>query len=433
MLFFSAALWLGVLGALAWGCVEVPTITAADGGAGPMGGSTMGGAGAGGDPTGGAGAGGDPTGGSPIGGAGSGGDATGGSPIGGAGAGGDATGGSPMGGAGAGGGAQGGMAAACVPTNDGVEICDGLDNDCDGTPDNPQAFAESTCCDGEAGGPPCNACPAGTLVPDGWACIPAGTFTMGSPDDEENRSNNESPQREVTISAPFLMMTTEVTQAQWAEVFDNDPSQNEGRDESCAQCPVERVNWWEAIAYANALSRAADLPECYSPQGCEGAAGVDLNCDEDLDVRFVGVGCRGYRLPTEAEWEYAARAGTETRYWSGDAEADLARVDWYRDNSSPDGNDGTRQTHPVGTKPANPWGLFDVHGNVFDWVNDWRASYDGAGQQDPVGPLSGTHRVGRGGSYWYPAGHARSAYRYADLSGYRHHYVGFRLVLRPSP
>ncbi len=353
-------LLLGLSGLPAWACVEVPTITGADGGAGPMGGSAMGGAGAGGD-------------------------------------------------------AQGGTAETCVPSSGGVELCDGLDNDCDGAADN---------------GPPCNGCPAGTVTLYDWVRIPAGTFTMGSPDDEEGRENNEGPQREVTISAPFLMMTTEVTQAQWAEAFGNEPSGNEGRDDSCAQCPVEQVNWWEAIAYANALSRAAGLPECYSPQGCEGAAGVDLGCDGDLDVGFVGVDCRGYRLPTEAEWEYATRAGTETPFWSGVAEADLARVGWYDANSSPDGSD--RQTHPVGTKPANPWGLFDVHGNVWEWVYDWRASYDGAGQQDPVGPLSGSFRVRRGGCFFDSAGLARSAYRDYSAPWFRFRFIGFRLVLRPS-
>jgi formylglycine-generating enzyme required for sulfatase activity len=327
-------------------------------------------------------------------------------------------GGSAMGGAGAGGDAQGGTAETCVPSSGGVELCDGLDNDCDGVADN---------------GPPCNGCPAGTNTLYGWACIPAGTFTMGSPDGEEGRENNEGPQREVTISAPFLMMTTEVTQAQWAEVFDNEPSENTGRDAACAQCPVERVNWWEAIAYANALSRAADLPECYSPQGCEGVAGVDLDCDADLDVGFVGADCRGYRLPTEAEWEYAARAGTETRYWSGDAEADLARVGWYDANSSPDGNRDTRQTHPVGTKPANPWGLFDVHGNVGEWVYDWHGAYDAADQQDPIGPEGGSRRVGRGGSCLSTARSARSAYRGFFVPWFRGRSFGFRLVLRPSP
>jgi formylglycine-generating enzyme required for sulfatase activity len=315
------------------------------------------------------------------------------------------------------------------------EICDDLDNDCDGEVDTP---AGATCCGGDEGAPPCNECPAGTRVPDGWACIPAGEFTMGSPDDEEGRVEPEGPQHRVTVGAPFLMMTTEVTQAQWTGVFDNGPSRNEGRDESCDQCPVETVNWWEAIAYANALSRGANLPECYQPQGCEGAAGVDLTCNRVLDVGFVGVACRGYRLPTEAEWEYAARAGTETRFWSGDAEADLARVGWYSANSPPDGDNDTRQTHPAGGKPANPWGLFDVHGNVFEWVYDWyAAAYDGADEQDPIGPEDGTNRGLRGGGCFSTAWDARSAVRGSNGPGARHRHVGFRLVLRlvlrPSP
>jgi formylglycine-generating enzyme required for sulfatase activity len=292
---------------------------------------------------------------------------------------------------------------------------DGLDNDCDGEVDN---------------GPPCNGCPAGTRVPDGWACIPAGTFTMGSPDDEEGRDDREGPQHQVAIGAPFLMMTTEVTQAQWTAVFDNRPSVDHGRGEPCAECPVENVNWWEAIAYANALSRAANLPECYQPPGCLGVAGVDLRCDRRLDIGFVGVDCRGYRLPTEAEWEYAARAGTETRFWSGDAEADLARVGWYSSNSA---IDGSHQTHPVGGLPANPWGLFDVHGNVWEWVYDWYGAYDAADQEDPLGAEGGSNRVLRGGSFFLTAGFARSAYRSYGGPGHRNRHIGFRLVLRPSP
>ena len=226
------------------------------------------------------------------------------------------------------------------------------------------------------------------------------------------------------------MMTTEVTQAQWTAVFDNSPSRNAGRREACAECPVEYVNWWEAIAYANALSRAANLPECYQPQGCVGTAGVNLNCDEDADVGFVGVDCQGYRLPTEAEWEYATRAGTETRFWSGNAQADLARVGWYASNSA---IDGSPQTHPVGGLPANPWGLFDVHGNVWEWVYDWYGAYDAADQEDPLGAEGGSYRVRRGGSYIGAARGARSAYRFYQGAGFRDQDIGFRLVLRPSP
>jgi len=256
---------------------------------------------------------------------------------------------------------------------------------------------------------------------------------MGSPDDEEGRYDSEGAQHQVVMSAPFLMMTTEVTQAQWSAVFDNSPSENSGRGEPCAQCPVEHVNWWEAIAYANALSRAANLPECYRPQNCEGVAGEGLECDADADVGFASVDCRGYRLPTEAEWEYAARAGTETRFWSGNAEADLARVDWYTDNSSLGRGVHGRQTHPVGGLPANPWGLFDVHGNVCEWVYDWYDAYDAADQVDPVGPGSNSFHVQRGGSFLVTARQARAAARRISGPAGRNHNRGFRLVLRPSP
>ncbi len=327
--------------------------------------------------------------------------------------------------------ADGAVECDAAPGDASDEVCNDVDDDCDGLVDEHEEV-DAMCCSAGVDAPPCNGCPAGTRVPDGWVCIPPGTFTMGSPAGEAERRPNERPQHQVTISEPFLMMTTEVTQAQWTAVFDNSPSENRGRGEPCAQCPVENVNWWEAIAYANALSRAANLPECYQPQECQGAVGVDLDCDAAADVQFVGLACEGYRLPTEAEWEYAARAGTETRFWSGDAEADLARVGWYHANSSPNNRQNTRQTHPVGGLPANPWGLFDVHGNVLEWVYDWHDAYDAADQEDPLGPQGGTSRVVRGGGYIFPARSARSASRYDGVPWLRLHDFGFRLVLRPS-
>ena len=326
--------------------------------------------------------------------------------------------------------ADGAVVCDATPGDPSDEICNDVDDDCDDRVDE-HAEVGATCCGGDDG-VPCNACPAGTRVPDGWACIPAGTFTMGSAADEAGHHAHEGPQHQVTFSGPLLMMTTEVTQAQWAQAFDNSPSGNAGRGEPCAQCPVERLNWWEAVAYANARSQAAGLADCYQPQGCDGDAGANLDCDALLDVGFVGVDCRGYRLPTEAEWEYAARAGTQTRYWSGDADADLERVGWYDGNSGFEGGPDDLQTYPVGQLPPNPWGLFDVHGNVWEWVYEWYAdAYEGADQRDPVGPEIGASRVQRGGSAFSTARGARSAFRNIHEPNVRGPSIGIRLVRRP--
>ncbi|MCA9542479.1 MAG: formylglycine-generating enzyme family protein, partial [Myxococcales bacterium] len=132
-----------------------------------------------------------------------------------------------------------------------------------------------------------------------------------------------------------------------------------------------------------------------------------------------------YRLPTEAEWEYAARAGTTTRYWSGDTKADLARVGWYDKNSG-------GKTHPVAQMAANPWGLFDVHGNVREWCVDWLGNYPAEPQTDPLGAPRGEDRVVRGGSFGDSADGARSAGRVRWRPWFRDGHVGFRLA-RPAP
>ena len=200
--------------------------------------------------------------------------------------------------------------------------------------------------------------------------IPADTFMMGSPTTELDRDDDEI-RHEVTLTQNFYMQTTEVTQGQWQAVMDENPSyfQNCGLD-----CPVENVSWddvQEFIARLNA-------------QSTDGYT---------------------YRLPTEAEWEYACRAGTETRFYTGNSEADLDRAGWYRNNS-----DG--QTHPVGQKEPNGFGLYDMHGNVWEWCSDWYGDYPTGSVTDPQGPSSGEDRVLRGGSWYNDGRRMRCAYRY---------------------
>jgi formylglycine-generating enzyme required for sulfatase activity len=194
---------------------------------------------------------------------------------------------------------------------------------------------------------------------------------MGSPSNEPERDNDES-QRSVVISDAFYMQTTEVTQGQWRKVMGSNPSSFKycGDD-----CPVEQVSWNDVQEFIRKLN---------SMEGTE-----------------------KYRLPTEAEWEYAARAGTTTAYSFGDSGSELGDYGWYDRNS---GN----KTHPAGQKRANPWGLYDVHGNVWEWTQD---IYKG-----------GSGRVIRGGSWYGSARYCRSAYRSSGDPGFRDRYLGFRLA-----
>ncbi len=213
--------------------------------------------------------------------------------------------------------------------------------------------------------------------------IPAGTFMMGSD------VGDESPVHEVRITAPFLMSKTEVTQAWWYVVMGNNPSYRKGAD-----LPVEQVSWQDVQAFLDSLNVLS---------GCDGC----------------------YRLPTEAEWEYAARAGTSTAYSFGDDASDLGEYGWYLENSG----GGTQR---VGTKSPNRWGLYDMHGNISEWVQDWYWPYPHSSVTDPTGPESGSFRVIRGGSLGGNAGSARSADRNFWRPDDRSLGVGFR-VLRTYP
>jgi formylglycine-generating enzyme required for sulfatase activity len=249
--------------------------------------------------------------------------------------------------------------------------------------------------------PPAGVARGGTVAragaggcPEGFVRIEPGRFTMGSPRSEEGRLHSEA-QHAVTLTRGFCLMATEVTQGQWQAVMGRNPS----RFTSCgASCPVETVSWDDAVAYANRKSQAEGLQPCY-----EGST-------------FVGVGCTGYRLPTEAEWEYAARAGT-----TGARHGSLDAVAWHVGNSG-------RTTHPVGQKQANAWGLYDMLGNVWEWTSDWYGSYPGGAVTDPVGASRGSTRVLRGGSWLDRANYARAANRYNCGPDCRNDFFGFRLA-----
>ena len=234
--------------------------------------------------------------------------------------------------------------------------------------------------------------------PAGYVRIAPGAFTMGSPTGEEGREDDETQHR-VTITRGYCMKATEVTQGEWQAVMGSNPSQftNCG-----ANCPVEQVSWDDAVGYANALSRREGLPECYS------------------DSTFTGLGCRGYRLPTEAEWEYAARAGT-----TGATYGNLDSVAWFAANSG-------AATHPARQKQPNAWGLYDMLGNVWEWTGDLYAEYAGSAS-DPAGAAAGSFRMIRGGSWGNLARNARAAFRYDGRPDNRYGSFGLRLVRTAVP
>ena len=215
--------------------------------------------------------------------------------------------------------------------------------------------------------------------------IPAGTFVMGSPMTESDRDGDEGPQRRVTLTSPFYIGATEVTQDQYAAVMGENPSHFPG-----PQNPVEQVNWEDAVAFCKALSQK--------------------------------IGKKG-RLPTEAEWEYACRAGSSTRFYFSDEDKTLSEYAWYGRNSGD-------VTHPVGQKRPNAWGLFDMHGNVWEWCGDWFASgYANAKTIDPQKLGAGESRVLRGGSWNSLVKRCRSANRNRNAPKCRNYYCGFRVVL----
>ena len=215
-------------------------------------------------------------------------------------------------------------------------------------------------------------------------CLP-GEFLMGSPADETGRSENETQHR-VTLTKGFWLAKTETTQGQWERLMGGNPSEFKG-----AELPVETVSWDDAQEYL-----------------------VKMNSQDSLPSGWKWV------LPSEAQWEYACRAGTETTY-----AGDLDEMAWYEENSG-------SKTNPVGMKKANAWGLYDMHGNVWEWCMDYKGEYESGFATDPTGVNTGGLRVNRGGSWVDHAQHCRSANRYIGTPGRRDYRLGFRPALVPS-
>jgi len=238
-------------------------------------------------------------------------------------------------------------------------------------------------------------------APAGFVWLPAGQFTMGSPETEQDRGSDEGPQTMVTLTTGFYICSHPVTQGEYLALIGSNPSVFVGD----LNRPVEEVSWVDATNYCAVLSAqersGGRLPAGYA-----------------------------YTLPTEAQWEYAARAGTSTRFSFGDdpGYTMLGDYAWYTGNSS-------NTTHPVATKHPNPWALYDMSGNVWEWCADWFGPYPGGSVLDPSGPVSGLSRVGRGGGLDYDGQFCRSANRDLGDPAARFNDRGFRVVLVsvPSP
>jgi formylglycine-generating enzyme required for sulfatase activity len=224
-----------------------------------------------------------------------------------------------------------------------------------------------------------------------------GAFIMGSPANEANRSPNEGPQTVVTLNQSYSIGKYEVTQVEYQNVVGSNPSTLTND----LNLPVVNVSWGEATNYCALLTAR------------ERQAGLIT-------------ATQLYRLPTEAEWEFAARGGTSTAYSFGSDPAQLGNYAWFSENSA-------GQTHPVGTKLPNPLGMNDVHGNVWEWCQDWYSSYSGGILTNPAGPATGTEKVIRGGSWFQNAANCRSAVRLSNAPNSHNGDVGFRIVLVTVP
>ena len=230
--------------------------------------------------------------------------------------------------------------------------------------------------------------------------ILGGEFWMGSRDEDEQAYESEKPRHRVTVS-PFLMMSVGVTQQLYRAVMKQEPPADEE-----AELPIVNVSWFDAVMFCNALSEQLGLRPCYE----QTEAGWEWDRQAD-----------GFRLPTEAEREYATRAGSESRYCFGDDEANLGDYAWFGGNSE-------GALHPVGQKRANEWGLHDLHGNVWEWCWDWFGPYSAESAIDPLGANDGNERMLRGGSFLLGPRNLRSANRDGSVPVDRGRFIGFRCV-----
>ena len=350
------------------------------------------------------------------------------------------------------------------------EVCDGKDNDCDGKIDDnptdvgkscvvpnakgPCARGTSTCLAGKltcrsAIVPTTPVCPGvGDLDCDGMLdCevpIPAGSYIRGAPSTDTHADQNERPQHQVTLTHKMTVWKNKITQGEYQTVLQNNPS----RFKRCGtNCPVEMVSWHDALAFANALSTLQGLTTCYDCKtvngklSCDAKAVYQMNKSQDLYK------CPGFRLPTDAEWEYLARAGTTAPLYTGKSPArwsitacrsdsNVDVVAWYCANSAVtyQGCIRTASSSPclgpsiVGQKAPNPWKVYGMLGNLREWVYDDAFPYGSTSLTDPIQPATKAGRVVRGGSFGSPADRCRVSNRRLQDTAEAQYYIGFRVV-----
>ncbi len=293
---------------------------------------------------------------------------------------------------------QSGCEFTAIPNDCGPRVCGSSPNGCW---DCGVCDASHFCVEGACQG-----------APEGFVVVAPGHFLMGSPSDEVGRFMDES-QHFVELSQSFLAKATEVTQKEWQDAMGNSPS---FFDECGDTCPVDSVSWWDAVTFCNALSAKEGLESCYVLWGCAGIPGeAEYSC---TGAYFKGLSCTGYRLPTEAEWEYLARAGE-----AATPVEDLVSSAWYYSNSQ-------SMMHQTASLSPNSWGAFDMLGNVSEWCQDWYGDYPVSPVADPLGAQGGTYRVLRGGSCYEDAEDVRFANRAWTVPEGRYATLGFRIVRR---
>ena len=309
------------------------------------------------------------------------------------------------------------------------ECSDGADNDGDSLFDceDPDCASASDCLEGDdddSGGSddddataPCPEAMSAQGIDLVGFC--AGSFEMGCTEGQTNCQPDESPAHSVSLSRDFWLGATEITQGQWQALLANNPSDN---IDCGTNCPVEQVNWFEAAFLANELSAAEGLPQCYTFGDCTGTAGTGLECLSVTVTASSGspYDCEGYRLPTEAEWEYAARAGGDLLYAGSN---NIEDVGWYDANSN-------SASQPVAGRDPNAAGLWDMSGNVWEWTWDaYDANYYTEELHvDPLGPASTELRTYRGGAWYAPAEFLRVSVRNHSYPNSTSHGHGVRVA-----